>query len=101
LRAQEAAAALDAHLEAFDSRIAVKAEEGGQALEKLVSRLDLGLDARVQMLRQTLTGRALDIARALCEGGGDVIRALDEKAQEIGTAMTARAAAIAETLDGG
>ena len=30
-----------------------------------------------------------------------MIRALDEKAQEISTAMTARSAAIAETLDGG
>ena len=39
LRAREAAAVLEAHIEAFESRTAAKAEEVGQALENLAAAL--------------------------------------------------------------
>jgi len=49
---------LEAHIEAFESRTAAKAEEVGQALTNLIARVDQGIDSRAQVLSETMTGRA-------------------------------------------
>jgi len=60
--------------------------------------INQGIESRTRAFSESLTQKALDLAKSLGDGGGDLLRALDEKTQFIGTGLATRATEISEVI---
>ena len=63
----------------------------------LVTRVDEGLDARTKTLTDALAAKAIDIAKALGEGGREVTRALETRADAIDATLVQHAEGLDKT----
>lgn len=98
LRAQQAAEIFETHLNSFEERTGVKAEEVRHSLDGLLSRIDDGLDMRAASLNETLATHTLELAKVLSDGGRDVTRALENRIGEVQEIFVNRSASLADTL---
>jgi hypothetical protein len=97
-RTNEAAAAMEAQIKAFEDRSGAKSAEIANSLDSLIARIDTNLGNRAQVLNEALVERTIEIARVLAEGGRDVTQALAAKADEIGDVVTSKSEALTLTL---
>lgn len=99
-RTDKIAEAMRSHVDNFDGRVTVKVDEIAGNLDQRLDKFQAALDSRAQTLTEAMSGRVLDIARTLAEGGREVVNALDKRMEEIGGIITARGNQVADTLGG-
>ncbi len=90
--------ALESQLTAFEERSIGRAKVLSGSFDELIQRVDTGLERRGQQLNETLSQRAIEIARIMGEGGRDVTAAMETKAREIDDVINSRTTAMTEQL---
>ena len=78
---------------AIAQRTQGRAKDVADSVESLLGRIEGALDARAKTLNETLSQRAVEIARALADGGRQATGEFDDAARRVADAAP-RAAAV-------
>ncbi len=89
-RTEASAQLMQAKVSALNADSNAKGEALRTAFDQIATRIDTGLQARTNELNDALRQRAIDVARNLSDGGGEIARVLDDKLVAIGDQLTER-----------
>lgn len=98
LRSVQATEAVELQLRAFEERTAAATFETTSSLDKLLDRIDAGLDERAKALNETLAARTLEIAQQLGDGGREITHVLEARIVEVEQLLASRTTALTDTL---
>jgi hypothetical protein len=97
-RTNEMHDAMRDYVDGFDTRVTAKVSDVSTLLDQRLTRFQDALDGRTQSLNETLSTRITDIARTVADGGKDVVAALDQRIDLIGSTINAQADVITARL---
>jgi Apolipoprotein A1/A4/E domain len=98
-RTQDVSETMRTYVDNFDGRVTAKATEVTTGLDQRLAQFQQTLDSRTQTLTEALSGRVLDIARTLTEGGREVVTAVDKRVGAVNATLDTRIGDVNATLE--